>query len=146
MNIDSIPDHLKRGPYHSNTKNTRRPPHMDPRHEGMMMSSNRYPHDHLDGPGHIPRDFSTPPQGQPTENSAPTEEEKQRMNLIRQIELILELISLLIFSVFLLNYLFGKIQSYNVLERWNSATKDFFVKNYAHVGFSEEPQYDMPFM
>jgi hypothetical protein len=112
-----------------------------------MMTSNRVPNDHLyDGPGHIPHDFSVPPQGQPGASSGPTEEEKERMNLIRQIELILELVSLLLFSVFLLNYLFGKIQSYNVLERWNSTTKDFFVKNYAHVGFSEETQYDMPFM
>jgi hypothetical protein len=142
MRDDTIPDHLKRGSHHSNTKNPRRPPHRDPRHEAIMRS-NKIPQDNIyDGPGHIPQDFSVP---QAT-SSAPTEEEKQRMELIRQVEIILELISLLLFSVFLLNYLFGKIQSYNVLERWNSSTKDYFIKNYAHVGFSEEPQYNMPFM
>ena len=63
-----------------------------------------------------------------------------------EILLALELISFIVFFLFCLNYFFGKMQNYNILESWNKNTKDFFVDNYAHVGFSKETQYDLPFL
>lgn len=63
-----------------------------------------------------------------------------------EVLLVLEFVSFITFFLFCLNYFFGKMQNYNILENWNKNTKDFFIENYAHVGFNKETQYDLPFL
>lgn len=63
-----------------------------------------------------------------------------------EVLLVLEFTSFILFFLFCLNYFFGKMQNYNILENWNKNTKDFFIENYAHVGFNKETQYDLPFL
>jgi hypothetical protein len=69
-----------------------------------------------------------------------------RFKLPHEVEKLLEIGAFLLFTLYLVNYLYGKVQNINILETWNEQTKDFFTENYAHIGFSKSTQAEMPFM
>lgn len=152
LDESKIPDHLKINPAFKNMNNKHHPS-PPPRNEAQhhQPPPNHSFQSRPPGNNDIPDDFDFPHQAQ-TDQQHKNEDETnnptntKKFELSYEIEMMIEFISVVLFLIFLLNFMLGKVQTFNILEKWNKDTKEFFVNNYAHVGFSEESQYELAFM
>ena len=77
------------------------------------------------------------------------ENEKQILEnskLSDEIEKLLEISGFFLFALYIINFMLGKFQNFNSLDKWNENTKDLYHSEYSHVGFSKEGEELMPFM
>lgn len=84
--------------------------------------------------------------GQEQQQTQPDNSLSTRFKLPYEVEKILELLSFLLLSAYLANFIYGKLQNMNMIETWNERTRELFESEYSHVGFSNNPLQKTPFM